>query len=312
MKKVKHDDAPNGTQRSDQQPHERLTSVADNWVLELVRETPPQDGQALVPAVDKAVRIMALINQHEDGLTLAEISKETQTTKSHCHGILKTLCYHAWLVFDDASKRYRLHIGVMRDLSGGLRDEISLEHMRPVLHRLSEAVGSSCVLSKPLPDGSFLVVDKVSADQSIEISYPMGYRLPPDATAHMRANLAWRSAAEVDAWFSHQKLKRYTMHTITKPAEARAEIQATRERGYARSNSEYTDGLTAIAMPVFDKSGHVILLCDCVGTAPIMEEKELTVFKEMTLAVDELHRLIGSRVPSDFPRPHQPGHDDSA
>lgn len=305
MNKIRGKDSRDGSRRSDQEPYERLTSVDDHWVLEAVRQASVQDEQVLVPAVDKAVRIMALINRNEAGLTLAEIARETQTTKSHCHGILKTLCHHNWLVFIEASKRYRLHIGLIRDLSGVLKEEISFAHMRPVLERLSEAVGSSCVLSKPLPDGTFLVVDKVSDRQSIEISYPMGYRLPADAPAHMRANLAWRPDSEIDAWFIREKPKRYTAHTVIRANEARAEVQATRRRGYARSNGEFTDGLMAIAMPVFDQAGQVAFICDCVGTVPIMEEKEAKVFKEMTLAVDGLHRLIGSRVPSDFPRPLQ-------
>lgn len=289
--------------RAEEPPYERLSPVDDHWVLQAVGQVAaPQDAQALVPAVDKAVRIMALVNRFPVGLSLAEIAKETQTTKSHCHGILKTLCHHDWLSFDETSKRYRLHIGVIRDLNGVLKDEISLANMRPVLERMAEAIGSACLLSKPLPDRSFLVVDKVSVIRTVEISYPMGYRLPPDATAHLRANLAWRPEAEIEAWFKQEKLKRYTVHTVTQPSEARDEIYETRRRGYARSISEFTDGLMAIAMPVFDPSGEVAFICDCVGTVPIMEEKESKVFKEMTLAVDELHRLIGSRVPPDFPR----------
>lgn len=307
MRSAKEKTPQGGQDASGGHPYERLTSVDDHWVLEALNQEPSSDTPGLVPAVDKGVRIMALLNRHEGGLTLAEISKETQTTKSHCHGILKTLCHHDWLVFVEASKRYRLHIGVMRDLSSVLNEEISFVHMRPILERLSEAVGSACVLSKPLPDGCFLVVDKVSAARTIEISYPVGYRLPADATAHMRANLAWRSQPEIDAWFEREQPKRYTVHTITRPAEARAEIQATRQRGYARSNGEFTDGLMAIAMPVFDQAGKITFICDCVGTVPIMEEKEPKIFKEMTLAVDELHRLIGSRVPPDFPRPSRVG-----
>ncbi|SKA34273.1 IclR family transcriptional regulator [Consotaella salsifontis] len=292
-----------GHSSRDEQRYERLTPMDDHWVLEAIPDVAERRQSALVPAVDKTIRIMKLLNGADNGLGLAEIAKETETTKSHCHGILKTLCHHGWLSFDEITKRYTLHIGLMRDLSSALRNEISVGHIRPTLERLSKLVGTACVLSRPIPDGGFLVVDQVSAKQSVEISYPLGYRLPPDATAHMRASLAWRSEFEVDAWFRREKLKRYTAQTIVKTHEARAEIRATRERGYARSINEFTEGVMAVAMPVFDQAGQIAYICDCVGTIAVMEGKEDLIVTSMTRAVDELHTLFGSRIPPDFPRP---------
>jgi len=287
------------------QLYERLKPIDDHWVLEALPDAGGQrEPGPVVPAVDKAIRIMSLLNRVEGGLSLAEIARDTETTKSHCHGILKTLCRHDWLIFDGISKRYRLHAGVMRDLSSALKTQLSVEAMRPVLVRLSGIAGIASVLSRPLPDGSFLIMDSVSASRNVEISYPMGYRLPPDATAHMRANLAWRTEHEIDDWFRRETIKRYTQHTIVEQAAARTELVATRRRGYARSLEEFTEGVMAIAMPVFDATGTIAYICDCVGTLAVMRDNEARIAKAMIEAVADLHRLFGSITPPDFPRPH--------
>lgn len=292
------------TEETTEQLYERLKPVDDHWMLEALPGSEPQrEAGPIVPAVDKAIRVMTLLNRTDSGLSLAEIARETDTTKSHCHGILKTLCRHDWLIFDAISKRYRLHAGVMRDLSSALRAQLSVEAMRPVLEQLSGMAGSASVLSRPMDDGSFLVIDKVSASRNVEISYPTGYRLPPDATAHMRANLAWRTEHEIDDWFRRETIKRYTASTIVDPAAARAELVATRRRGYARSIEEFTEGVMAVAMPVFDSAGQIAYICDCVGTSAVMKANEERIAAAMIGAVAELHRLFGSFVPPDFPRP---------
>jgi DNA-binding IclR family transcriptional regulator len=284
------------------QAYEKLDLVDQHWVLRGEVEVPPEaEGVSLVPAVDKSVRILKLLNGYPAGLTLAEIVRATGVTKSHGHGILRTLCDHDWLLFDAASKRYRLYVGIARDLSGALDEELPMRELLPTLDLLSEEAGTSCVLSKPLPDGGFLVVDKRSASNNVEISYPMGFRLPADASAHMRANLAWRSGAEVDRQLARITFHKHTAETIVGEAAVRAELEETRQRGYARSVGEFTEGVMAVALPVFNRKGEVAFTLDCVGTVPSMLPREAAIAGALQRAVGRLHQRLGSQLPAGYP-----------
>ena len=152
----------------------------------------------LVPALEKAIRIIALINARAGGLALPDISKATDVTRSHCHAILKTLVAQGWLAYDDRLKTYRLQTGILRDTSSILTTTNQLNLVRPILSRLAHEVGIPVVLSQPLVDGSFLTIDKFSTPHVVEVSFPVGFRAPRDAAAQMRANLAWRSKAEIE------------------------------------------------------------------------------------------------------------------
>lgn len=264
-----------------------------------------EDKVPLVPALQKAVRIIKLLNEARRPMALAEVADRLEISKSHCHGLLKTLVYFDWLRFDTNARNYELHIGVSRDLSSILDRQINHATLRPIMEQFTAHTGLSCVLSEPLADHSFLILDQVSATQDIEISYPSGYRLPRDAPAHMRAYLAWQKEFEIDAWFAAATLKRYTADTVVGANEARMELRTTRTRGYSRSVGEFTRGIMALALPVFGRDGRVRYIFDCVGRTASFNALEDTAAHHLVVAVEEIHRLFGSIVPPDFPRPFQ-------
>ncbi|WP_445505157.1 IclR family transcriptional regulator [Microvirga sp. G4-2] len=287
-----------------EQSREKLLREGDRWILSDKDQAPAEPRDlGLVPALDKAIRILSLINDEAVELTLADITERTDVSKSHCHAILKTLVHHQWLEFNEATRSYRLHAGVLRDLSSVLREQSPLTYLRPILQRLSKNISTPCIASQPLTDGSFLVVDKVSGPGLMEISHPIGYRYPRDASAQMKANLAWRPKVEVERWFASWTPKRYSARTIVSATKLRSEIAATRKRGYARSAGEFTDGLMAMALPLFDQQGNVLYILDCIGTIPVMSDKEELIAREMIRAAGEFHGLMGSRVPDNFPHP---------
>ena len=277
----------------------------------LLRETSPPAlaptiSLGLVPALEKAIRIIALINASPAGLALPTISKATEITRSHCHAILKTLVAQGWLAYDDRLKTYRLQTGILRDTSSILTTTNQLSLVRPVLDRLAREVGIPVVLSQPLVDGSFLIIEKFSTPHIVEVSFPVGFRAPRDAAAQMRANLAWRSPAEIERRLSEWVPKRYTDRSPLDRETLRREIAATRRRGYARNRGEFTEGLMALALPIFDRGGQPFLIFNCASLMSIMAECERKVAAAMLAAAHEIHEALGSAVPADFPRRRLP------
>lgn len=255
----------------------------------------------LVPALEKAIRILAVINGSSSGLALPNISNASGVGRSHCHAILKTFVALDWLAYDEILKTYRLQTGILRDTSSILSTTNQLNLVRPILDRLAKQIGIPVVLSQPLVDGSFLVVDKFSTPHVVEVSFPIGFRAPRDAAAQMRANLAWRSSAEIDRQLSEWQPKRYTDRSPLDKDSLRREIVETRRRGYARNIGEFTEGLMALALPIFNRDGVPFLIFNCASLISIMEQQEIEVATAMLKAAREIHDALGSVVPADFP-----------
>jgi len=70
--------------------------------------------------------------------------------------------------------------------------------------------------------------------------------------------MAFLPESETDDILRQHGLKRLTSKTITTPAELKADLKLTRERGYAIDNEETHEGVRCIGVAVFDHSGRPI------------------------------------------------------
>ena len=84
-----------------------------------------------------------------------------------------------------------------------------------------------------------------------------GTRVPAYCTANGRVLLSAKTPAEVDAWLATQTLEPRTPHTLTDPAELRAEINRIRLRGHALVDQEFELGLRTVSVPLKNYRGEV-------------------------------------------------------
>ncbi len=260
-----------------------------------------QAAPAIVPALENAIAIISYLNGRAPRpASLAEITAALSISKSHCHALLKTLAHFDWLAFDPETKVYRLQSGILSDASSLLNAPI-LGIIRPHLAALVERVHVPCLLCEPLDDGSFVLVDRFNTLHVMELSFPVGHRFQRDASVQMRAYLAWQTPEDIDKWMQQSIPVRHTDRTPLSSAEIRAEIGATRRRGYARSVGEFSKGLMAITLPIFDRTGRVVHVFSCCSLTEVIEPREPEIVREMQRVAAEIHRLILARTPPDFP-----------
>lgn len=293
--------------RIDSDPHspphapEKLSHDGTHWMVTSGGGEGRKPGLGLVPALDKAIAVIEYLNwQPAEQTTLANISSALEITKSHCHSILKTLQEHGWLRFDERAKTYALHPGLLGSVSKLLAIP-TIDIIRTEISSLVSAIRLPCVVSQPMPDQTFMLIDKFHDPMRIEVSLPIGFRYPRDASAQMRAYLAWMPEEKIQAWFEDWKPVRYTSATLTTQKDIVRELAATRQRGYARSRAEFTDGLMALALPIFGKSGEVEFIINCSAPIDVMSALEGEVSTAMRQAVQKIHQQTLARLPRDFP-----------
>jgi DNA-binding IclR family transcriptional regulator len=256
---------------------------------------------AIVPALENAIAIVNCLNARAPRpASLAEITAALSISKSHCHALLKTLTHFDWLAFDDETKVYRLQSGILSAASSLLNAPI-LGVIRPHLATLVARVHVPCLLSEPLGDGAFVLVDRFNTSHLLEVSFPIGHRFERDASVQMRAYLAWQTPEEIDKWMQQWTPVRYADRTPLSSADIRAEIGATRRRGFARSIGEFTEGLMAISLPIFDRAGRVVYVFSCCSLTGAFQPREAEIAREMQRVAAEIHRAILARTPPDFP-----------
>ena len=156
-------------------------------------------------------------------------------------------------------------------------------------------------MTEPIGDGSFLAVLTAKRPDVLVFNIAVGFRFPVGSPPHMKAALAWLSADARETMLQRWEPVRYTRSTITTVPAMRQELTATRERGYARSAGEFTEGFITVLLPIFDRRGDVFMILQSAGTTEALGPCEAEIGHQLQHCVNRIHRAIDGRPPVDFP-----------
>lgn len=88
------------------------------------------------------------------------------------------------------------------------------------------------------------------SEQALRYAVETGTRLPLHPLASGKAMLAALPGAELDRYFAEVKLDKFTPATITSEARLRKQLVEAAASGFARSDEEYSLGITSIGQVV--------------------------------------------------------------
>ena len=227
----------------------------------LVPEQPT--GAALVPAVDRAVRVLRAVCAHERdapderGVSLSELSRELDISKSTVSALLTTLERHGLVHRDAATRRFRPGLGLVELAAAVFASADAREAARPQLARLRERSGETAILHLVTGD-AVTIAECAEPAAQLKVVAPLGTRLPRFAGSVAKVLLAAREPGETRAIVRRYKLPSFTPRSIVDRDAYLEEVARTRRRGYASEDEEYLVGVDAVSAPVIDHEGQTI------------------------------------------------------
>ncbi len=164
----------------------RYKELRVNWersVGSKQHEGTPEPGAANagVAAVDRALSILEVFNEHDRGLSLAEIARRTGYYKSTVLRLLSTLEAHRF-VTKLADGRYNLgsKIALLNQIY--VRSDYLQSFARPILRNLADATRESASLQVRDGDGR-VVVMRIDSAHQVRDHVLVGTKMPLDAGA---------------------------------------------------------------------------------------------------------------------------------
>ena len=223
------------------------------------------NNEIKVKSLQKALEILNLFTV-KPVLGVTEISEYFGIYKSTVHNILSTLKAMEYLEQDEETGKYRLGIQVFT-LSKALGDTYSITKIAtPYLQELSNQTRERVYLAVPYRS-EVLYLDSMYPADSVELMRSiLGERAQMYCTGIGKAMLANLSEEEINEYLQ-KTLTVYTDHTISDPVQLRAELEATRQRGYAIDDMEHEFGVKCVAMPIFDKTHKLYAAISVSGLA---------------------------------------------
>lgn len=226
-------------------------------------DRPRLDGQSDSRSVTS--KVMAILEAFEDeprSLSMSQIAAASGLPTSTAHRLIRELTEWGALSRDH-NGRYQIGIRLW-ELSQNAGRQLR-DTARPYLQDLYMLTQETAIIG--MREGyTALTLDRVYGSGKLPKTSPVGSRLPLHATAVGLVLLAYE-----DDWFQQTYLQRtlesFTDRTLADAGQLARELERIKQRGYARTVESVRPGAGAVAVPVFNDDGHVVVALGLVLTA---------------------------------------------
>ncbi len=249
-------------------------------------------GNANTPGVSVATKVAAILLVFNEGAehSVAQIATRTDLAVSTTHRLVTDMTSRR-LLECTATGTYRA--GPLVRLAGHpVPTTPAIEELGPfVVADLAEATGLRARLGM-LSGLRISYVEKDPGPDPVS-RFRKGTRLPAHATALGKVLLAFAPPQVVETLIM-QGLFPYTSHTLTSPQVFRRALAGIRAcGGIATSRNELETGVTSLAVPIRDRSEHVVAALELTGADSRDDLGRLVTV--LTFAASCLSRELGYR-----------------
>jgi DNA-binding IclR family transcriptional regulator len=220
------------------------------------RPAPPATTFIPVRALERALAILDAFTPQQSHLTLAELALKTGLPKPTVFRLANTLVSRSYL--ERVGRGYEVGLRCF-SLGNVFRDSVDLRtRALPHLIGLRDETGETVQLAV-LSSENIVYVERVFSTNAVAyMRSRVGAVLPAYCTGLGKALLAYQPPVVVQEFLDRVTFEPLTNSTITSPEEFRAELEATRRRGFAVDDQEREYDVRCIAAAVFDHSGRAV------------------------------------------------------
>jgi DNA-binding IclR family transcriptional regulator len=242
-------------------------------------------------AVERATAILDALGAAPGPVGTNELARTTAINPSTVSRLLSTLVSAGYVEHDPISGRYQLGTRIVQ-LAQTLLARMDIRVItRPLLERLVDETGETATLSLPT-DTDPITADFVPGRGSVISVARIGRPSLLHATAVGKVMLAFAPHA---AAALPTPLEALTGQTIVKLAALAAEVATVRRRGYATAIGEREPDLSAVAAPVFDRTGTLAAILGLQGpTSRLSRERLALDAAAVVRAAADASRALGA------------------
>lgn len=258
-------------------------------------KTRGRTSPAPVQSVARSLDLLEAVAAENGGLVA--IAERAGLVPSTAYRLLTTLMERGYVSRSARTGRFRLGHKLIELAAVAARDSDSLRSIvRPHLEQLRNATDETANLV--VRDGvSIVYVDQVESSRAIRMFTTIGRRVPMHAAAAGKAILA-ASPTELRLERKAESLDRLTPHTLITTRALAADLEMTRNRGFAIDNEEYELGVVCVAAAILGSDGEPVAAISVSGPSERVAA-ELDGFGELVRAhaEDASDELSGSGEP---------------
>ena len=209
----------------------------------------------VIPNLANACRILSLVSESEQGLSLTELEQRLSVPRTTTFRILQTLCQQQLL--EKQGKRYQVGASLFK-MSFNLVSSSKLSRQAlPYLQKLALSTGMTAQLSLPHAEGA-LIIEVCDSPNPLRIAARPGTIAHFNCSAAGKVFLAFLHFDALSLLAEQGLFKSMTAQSLAEPDELKLELQRILGRGYATDDQEYHQDVRCLAAPIRDERGAVV------------------------------------------------------
>lgn len=235
--------------------------------------------------IERAISVLDAVAETHDGLKLSELAHRIGVPKTSTGRVLGDLQASGMVVRDRGRYLPGPRMLAMAAHVAWPSPAMLVRLMLPYVVNLYDETGLSATFAA-MRYGNVYFESLVYGHEYSTVLTPLARWAPAHCTSTGKVLLAYGDQPEPAK--RAPALTRYTAATITSPEALAAELEKVRRIGLAINNSEYVNGLTGFAVPVF---AHQLRL---VGTLAVCGRPEDVDQRSVTSALRRIARAASS------------------
>lgn len=237
------------------------------------------------PALDKGLDILEYIGAQSSPKTQGEIAQDLGKNPSEIYRMLACLEARGYLLKQNGAYRLSLRLYQVGREQLGLVDLRSAA--RAPMEKLCEATGQSCHISVQHAGGLLVLFERMPR-RKLSLAVGEGSTYPLWRTASGKVALGRLSTEERDLLLEQDE--GFTQLPPAFQERARLVIEKAQEDGYLAQVSDFTEGVSDIAMPIGlddeDASAVLALTCFESGINDVEGVEYLALVREAAQSID--------------------------
>jgi IclR family acetate operon transcriptional repressor len=211
-------------------------------------------GRYFSRAVGKALETLELLQLRQESMTLDEIARQVQLSKTSVFRLLRTLEVAQYVVTSGWGK-YSLAPGVQAIVSTQWLARL-LRTATPRLHELTRDLHETASMAA-LFDNRIEVIAVIESPHTVRMSNVVGHILPPNASSMGKAITAFQTEERREKLLRSHGIYRFTDYTVADECELGREWERVRLEKFAVDREESVYDGVCFAVPIFGEAGAV-------------------------------------------------------
>lgn len=249
----------------------------------------------MVKSASRILDILEFVSARRGGATHGEIASGIGIPKSSVTALLLDLTKRSYLMFDRLTGRFQLGPQLLSLASVYLHTLDVVTIGQAIVRETFTALDEFTALA--IPQGMELVnVCAETPHYPMAHSVQIGERLPLHSTASGKAWLAFLPDGPRAEMIGRLDFRAYASNTIRDPKTLESELAKVRKTGVAWHHSENIEGITAVAVCIFDARGHPVAALSVAAPSVRFDKKmEKRVLAALVDGGNKLSQRLGRR-----------------